>query len=155
VDYSITPLLSIRVVQADYFYTRHGLNIPGITPQNNFRVAAGVVFNLGRREYSPTRNVGQSRLEAPAAAAVESRFGVRGKPAVLGFLVSAVISESPAARLGVNPGDIVHLVDGNDIHTAADLDRAVAANTSGTLSVEFYIAGNWAVDRTVSVLAPK
>jgi opacity protein-like surface antigen len=44
VDYKWKPNLTIRFVQADYFYTKFGS-----THQNNFRLQAGIVYRFGGR----------------------------------------------------------------------------------------------------------
>jgi opacity protein-like surface antigen len=46
VDYKWKPSVAIRLIQADYLYTRLGAPT---THQNNFRLQAGVVFRFGGR----------------------------------------------------------------------------------------------------------
>ncbi len=49
VDYKLTRNVAIRVIQADYFYSRIDFGAGTPTHQNNVRIQAGVVFRFGGR----------------------------------------------------------------------------------------------------------
>ena len=60
-----------------------------------------------------------------------------GAPKDAGVLVAGVESESPAAKAGVEVGDIVTRADGDRVESASDLTRAVRRMRSGeTLKLE-------------------
>jgi opacity protein-like surface antigen len=47
VDYKMTKKIALRLVQAEYFYTRFGNNFFDNVNQNNFRLKSGVVISWG------------------------------------------------------------------------------------------------------------
>jgi opacity protein-like surface antigen len=52
VDFTVSPRISIRLGQFDYFMTNHDLIIGNFTDpghQNHFRISTGVVFKFGKR----------------------------------------------------------------------------------------------------------
>jgi serine protease Do len=83
----------------------------------------------------------------PVDAALANALGLT-KPA--GALVSDVQRGSPAARAGLEPGDVILSVDGTAIETAHDLPRAVARRKPGT-EVKLLVAGTKG-QRTVTVV---
>jgi serine protease Do len=50
----------------------------------------------------------------------------------MGALVASVIPDSPAAKAGIKPGDVITAADGREIKTVNDLPRLVAATPVGT-----------------------
>jgi serine protease Do len=51
-----------------------------------------------------------------------------------GALAASVILDSPAAKAGIKPGNVITAADGHEIKTAHDLPRLVAATSVGTSS---------------------
>ena len=63
---------------------------------------------------------------------------VTGLPALRGALVAEVVSRSPAASAGLQPGDIIVAFQGDPIGEPRDLTRRVAATRPGTrVAVDF------------------
>jgi serine protease Do len=54
-----------------------------------------------------------------------------GLPDTTGALVSSVMDDSPAARSGLKPGDVITMYDGRPVARSADLPRAVAETPVG------------------------
>jgi outer membrane immunogenic protein len=51
-DFTVSPRISVRVAQFDYFMTNHDLIIGNFVDpghQNHFRISTGIVFKFGRR----------------------------------------------------------------------------------------------------------
>jgi serine protease Do len=49
-----------------------------------------------------------------------------------GALVESVTDGSPAAKAGIEAGDVITSVDGQDVHHSSDLPRMIASHTPGT-----------------------
>lgn len=64
----------------------------------------------------------------PLSGALADSFGLHTPQ---GALVSAVLPGTPAAKAGLNPGDVILSVDGRDISGAAALPSAIAAAKPG------------------------
>jgi S1-C subfamily serine protease len=69
------------------------------------------------------------RLAARAAggAAPPPRLGLLVKDGPDGVLVGGARPDTPAARAGFRPGDVVEQVDGQPVRTSADVARLAAA----------------------------
>jgi hypothetical protein len=91
-----------------------------------------------------------SSASAPAAATAESGswFGASGTASDRGLFVTSVRSDSPAAQIGVRPGDIVVRVNCQRIRTAQDVESAVN-NAIGPIWVSFMIRGAWLTDKKI------
>ncbi len=73
----------------------------------------------------------------PVDAALAKALGL---PKPSGALISEVQPGSPAARAGLEPGDVILAVDGAPIETAHDLPRQIARRKPGT-KVTLLVAG--------------
>ena len=82
-------------------------------------------------------------VDAPIAKAL-------GLPKPSGALISEVQRGSPAARAGLEPGDVILSVDGTAIESAHDLPREIARRRPGT-KVTLVVAGRKG-QRTVSAV---
>jgi opacity protein-like surface antigen len=49
-DYRLTPMISVRLIQADYLGTRFGNKFSNNSTQNSLQLAAGFVFHFGSRK---------------------------------------------------------------------------------------------------------
>jgi len=63
-----------------------------------------------------------------------SIFSIYGRE-VLTARVDSVVENSPAAKAGFQPGDIVKNINGSDIHDFSDLQRIVSVASGGTLAI--------------------
>ena len=93
-----------------------------------------------------------SQASGPTATASGSNvswFGASGSTSDRGLAVDSVRSNSPAARIGVQPGDIVLRVNCQQIHTPQDIESAVN-NSSGPIWVSYMIQGAWLTDKKIA-----
>jgi membrane-associated protease RseP (regulator of RpoE activity) len=61
-----------------------------------------------------------------------------GAPKDAGVLVGGVEADSPAARAGIEVGDVITSVDGREVSSTGDLSRAVRRKKAGeTVEIEF------------------
>jgi serine protease Do len=86
------------------------------------KVAAG--DDTGDEQQAGRLGLGLAELTPQA----QQEYGVEDK--VQGALVVQVRSESPAARAGLRPGDIIRMVDRVEVHNPADVARQVEQATS-------------------------
>ena len=89
-------------------------------------IVRGVLPQLRKGEVTRGR-LGVRIMRVPAAAIDE--FGLAGRE---GAVVSAVAPDSPAARAGLEPGDVVVEYNGATIDDPSALSGMVAATTPGT-----------------------
>lgn len=154
-DYAVTNRISIRLGQADYFLTRH-FNDVGIPSQNNFRVAAGIVFTFGgEREASRPARTRSAYSEVPERSQASSEaalLGVFGHAADTGFVVTSLRDGSPAAQGGIAFGDIITEIDGRSVHSSGDIESAIAASQTGTVKVSYLIVrGQWLTVKEIKI----
>jgi hypothetical protein len=91
---------------------------------------------------------------APAPTASEkfpSGFGASGATSERGFAVSSVFPDSPAALVGIQPGDIVERINCQRVRSMQDIDNAVT-NSRGTIWVSYLIQGTWLTEK--KLIAP-
>ncbi len=69
---------------------------------------------------------------------LQRHFGV---PSEAGLLVAAVRPHSPAAEAGIDVGDVLTAIDGQDVQTVSEVRRALAKRTGGTVQLEIYRNG--------------
>jgi serine protease Do len=113
-------------------------------PINSARTVANEIIQYGkvRRPY-----VGIARVtEIDRYLAARNRL-----PVDQGIYVSSVVRGGPADRAGVGPGDIIIAVDGQNIATATDLQKAVYKSAIGD-TLEFTVVGTNRRERTVRVV---
>jgi len=162
VEWKVAPHWAVRG-SADYVLTRHNiLNlIPGVSgpdkTQNNFRASVGIVFLLGGigesspRESSqrvPSRKPNASECEAVSEAPI---LGVSGCATADGLKITLVQPGSPGVNAGINPGDIVVKIDGRPVQSGRDIELAIAASQTGTITVGYLIKGSWLTERSVKI----
>jgi regulator of sigma E protease len=70
-----------------------------------------------------------------AFAIFTALYAVAGKP-VIPPVVGKVFAESPAARAGIAPGDVVARVDGTEIESFSDIQYAVQSSLGEALTIE-------------------
>jgi len=92
---------------------------------------------------------GASAVAAIASANEASWFGASGRISDRGLAVDSVRSNSPAALIGVQPGDIVVRVNCQQIRSAQDIESAVNS-TSGPVWVSYMIQGAWLTDKKIA-----
>jgi membrane-associated protease RseP (regulator of RpoE activity) len=144
----------------DYVRTRH--NIFGGPPftQNNFRASAGIVYMFGggmsegrdRHDRDHRDMNRQVETATPCDSKSEAALlGVVGCGSEGGLKVTTVRPGSPAAQVGITPGDIVTMIDGRPVQNSRDIELAIAASTTGIVKITYSIKGNWATVREVKV----
>lgn len=78
-------------------------------------------------------------------------FGVTVSPTDQGPKVTFVRPGSPAAQVGINPGDVLLRIDCQTVHSGSDIESAIAANTTGTPWVSYLIGGAWLSEQQITV----
>jgi len=151
VQWKVGPQWAVRA-SGDYVLTRHNIfGGPRVT-QHNFRASAGVVFTFGARTPTGTPTKRAAGTAAQIAATSEAALlGVVGYPSDNGFTVTSVRAGSPAAQAGINAGDIISKIDGQEVHSSHDIESAIAANATGTVRVTYLIKGAWSTEREIKV----
>jgi membrane-associated protease RseP (regulator of RpoE activity) len=165
VQWKVTPHWAVRG-SADYVLTRHNiLNlIPGVSAsvqtQNNFHASVGIVFLVGGMSES-SRHVHESKpqvvsrrsnlSETCEAVSDAPILGVSGCTTSNGLKITSVQLGSPGAQAGINVGDVVVKIDGRPVQSGRDIELAIAASQTGTISVRFMIKGMWMAEHEVRV----
>jgi S1-C subfamily serine protease len=97
----------------------------------------------------------EMRAEQPAAgstttSAQSGNEGSDGTSSLMGALVDSVQEDSPAARAGLLPGDVITAINGDPVHSAAELLSRLYPDPPGTeLAVSFERSGS---PGTISVI---
>ena len=149
VEWKVAPHWAVRG-SADYVLTRHNLLnlIPGVSgpdkTQNNIRASVGIVFPLGRigesspRESSQRAPSRKPNASEPCEAVSEAPIlGVSGCATADGLKITLVQPGSPGVNAGINPGDIVVKIDGRPVQSGRDIELAIAASQTGTITVGY------------------
>ncbi len=97
---------------------------------------------------SEKARTGSSR---PAAGGEVGLFGAAVSATDQGVKVTFVRAGSPAAQVGISPGDVVLRIDCQQVHSSGDIESAIAANTSGTPWVSYLIKGAWLSEQQIKV----
>ena len=88
----------------------------------------------------------------PSASGSEAQsFGVTVSPTDQGSKITFVRAGSPAAQVGINPGDVVLRIDCQTVHNGSDIESAIAANTAGTPWISYLIKGEWLSEQQITV----
>ena len=151
----VAPRFAIRA-SADYVLTRHNIfkivdpTLPNHT-QNNFRASVGIVFRFGGRGETSARLPRSRPSESVSGSEQAPLLGVTGYGRGDGFLVTSVRGLSPAAEAGIKAGDVVMTIDGQPVHSAHDIEAAIAANQTGMVRVLYFKSGVIETEASVKV----
>jgi hypothetical protein len=161
VDFRVGKHLSLRPVQFDYFMTRHFTAAIAKARQDNYRFSAGLVFTFGERDETiPRAQTAPQSYPAPARQTYSTGtpatdaplLGVSGYPSEDGFNVTAIVPGSPAdTQVHMEERDIIVSVDGQPVHTAQDIEQAIAKSQTGTVRITYLIKGSFGNARDVKV----
>lgn len=152
VQWDVNPKWAVRV-SGDYVLTRHNifkvvdLSGPNYT-QNSFRVSAGIVFNF-RGTSGPAPSRSQNRQIGRSEEAV--LLGVTVYADGNGVRVVSVRDGSPAANAGIQTNDLIATIDGQPVHSAKDIETAVATSATGTIRIRYFERGILEQQRDVRV----
>ena len=80
-----------------------------------------------------------------------AHFGATGEASGSGVVVTSVQSGSLAAQAGIHAGDTVTRIGCKDIHSAAEIDSAIATNSGDTMWVSYLIQGSWLSEKPVKI----
>ena len=98
-------------------------------------IGFAIPSNLARKIYAELNTKGRVTRGwlgvsiQPLTADLAKSFGA---PDTKGVLISDVLADSPAAKAGLQPGDILREFDGKKIEAPADLQRAVGFTAPGS-----------------------
>ncbi len=87
----------------------------------------------------------------PEIAGDAGLFGAAVSAAGPGVRVTSVRDGSPAAQLGIHPGDVVLRIDCQPVHSKGDIEAALAANSNGTPSISYLIKGAWLSEQQIKL----
>jgi PDZ domain len=96
-----------------------------------------------------TQASANSASASTSAAISKSWFGASGSSSDRGLAVDAVRPNSPAAMIGVQPGDVIVRVNCQQVRTGQDVESAVN-NTTGPIWVSYMIRGAWLTDKKIA-----
>lgn len=142
---------------ADYAVTHHNIFGGAGVTQNNFRVAAGVVFTFGHTEgtvVAPSTQQQQQRTTAvPRSAGMQiSNLGafVVASADNTGAQITNVEPNGAAALAGLHSDDLINAVNGAQIKTPMELAAALSSIPSGgTVRIGYMIRGQWQAETNV------
>jgi PDZ domain len=171
VDYWVGRHIGVQLGPADYFYTHH-LNVDGVSSQNNYRAAAGIVFRFGGELPAPAqtttapapapqprsrRGRGQSQ---PASTEASEPAGVVNVPGrgmsiiALGAVVGPqefdgakivqIVPGGVAEMSSLKAGDLIKSVDGKAVRTPMEL-AAELSDKAGKVTIGIQ-RGDFATD---------
>jgi hypothetical protein len=124
----------------------------------------GVYFKLSYAPAAPRREA----ATAPSCPAnpIEGKAGGRSNPQIApdagllgasgsaagqGVRVASVRDGSPAAQLGIHPGDVVLRIDCQPVHSNADIESALTANSNGAPWISYLIKGAWLSEQQIKL----
>jgi len=143
---------------ADYVLTKHNIiskllsGVNSSLTQNNFRTSVGLVYEFGSiRESAPRPQKASSTAQGCAGSSEAALLGITGCSEHRGVRVSSIQSNSPAARAGIRPGDMITSIDGRPIQNIRDIELATGASATGTVKVEYMIQGNFLTVREAKI----
>ena len=152
VQWKLSAAWSLRL-SGDYLLTRQNIFGGSRSPQNDFRASVGIVLNFGKTLQSP--RLGRARVTSPVQDLPRldeaASLGIKGYPTEHGCYVTEVTSGSAASRAGITSDDTVVSVDGLQIHSAREIEAAIAKSASGRIKVVFLVKGIWTLEREAQV----
>lgn len=152
IQQKITDRFSIRA-SADYVTTHHNILGGPRVDQNNFRVAAGIVFTFGRTHYGG--ETARSRMpDQPQAGEQSALLGITGVPASTGVRVTVVRPGSPASRAAIEVNDIIFAINGNDVHSIRDIELEIGKAAASPIRINYLSKGIASVQSSVSIAPP-
>ena len=80
-----------------------------------------------------------------------AHFGATGEASGSGVVVTSVQAGSLALQAGIHAGDTVTRIGCKDVHSAAEIDSAITANSGDTLWVSYLIQGSWLSEKPVKM----
>jgi opacity protein-like surface antigen len=145
VDFSLSPRVSVRAAQFDYFLTNHS-GFFGGTHQNHFRVSGGIVFKFGKsgdassQHASATQSRSFQRTTEPTSF---SELGLTARYVVneSGIELTQVIPDGPAGKAGMVRQDVIVSANGKVIESVEDLRAALSASTNNRVSIRYMYLG--------------
>jgi len=131
-----------------------GINTAIISPQIGSGIGFAVPINIAKQLMPQLLKGKVSRGFLGVSVSeltpdIAEGFGL--KAGTKGALVQGVMPKSPAAKSGVQPGDVVVAVNGRTIETAAQLTRAVSAVPPGGKATLTLVRGNDKRDVQITV----
>ena len=141
----------------DYAFSHHNIvGGPGVT-QNNFRVAAGIVFMFGHtgatadqkaqplpsHSQTPTHIIGAGmRIPALGIMVFSGRNG--------GAEITEIGARSVAESAGIHVGDVINAVDGKPVKTPTELAAAFSGIAPGSkVRIGYMVRGQWQTETVV------
>jgi hypothetical protein len=97
---------------------------------------------------SDNAGTGASR---PLASGKAGSFGAAVAATDQGLRVTLVRAGSPAAQVGIHPGDVLLRIDCQPLHSSGDIESAIAANASGAPWVTYLIKGAWLSEQQIKL----
>jgi S1-C subfamily serine protease len=111
-----------------------------------------IVVGFDRRRLELLHSQGARKPTLGAAVADASRIMVKqGQTPIFGAYVGKVTPGSPAAKLGLRPGDIITQLNVRPIHSAADVEEAMRAVERGATLTVTYVRGNQTLEGRTGV----
>ena len=95
----------------------------------------------------------QTSASPPAHGANSSEpswFGANGIRGINGLTIKSVRAGSAAARVGMQPDDVVLRIDCHQVHSVEDIESAVA-NANGTVWVAYLVKGAWLTEKKFTI----
>ena len=131
-----------------------GINTAIISPQIGSGIGFAVPINLAKQIIPQLLKGKVSRgylgvTVSELSPDLAQGFGL--KPGTKGALVQSVVAKAPAAKAGIQPGDVVVGVNGKPVETASQLTRTISAIPPGGKATLNVLRGNERKDIQVTV----
>jgi serine protease Do len=131
-----------------------GINTAIISPQIGSGIGFAVPINLAKQLIPQLLKGKVSRGYLGVSVSelnpdLNEGFGL--KPDQKGALVQAVVPKAPAAKAGIQPGDVVVAVNGKPVESSSQLTRTVSAIAPGGKATLTVLRGHEKKDITVTV----
>lgn len=155
VQIPVAPRWAVRG-SADYVLTRHNIYnlIPGLSgpayTQNNFRVSVGVVYTFGST-YAGGSHASSGELTKASVGEESVLLGITGYGRDDGVVITSVRDSSPAARAGIQAGDVITGIDGEPVHSGREIETAIGTSKTGTVRVMYFRSGVLQIEQDVKI----